>query len=172
MKLYPQSGLMLIHSNGLSDKEQGQEIKGKGETGQDKTQQTVRPEFREAVKNPKGRLAREKEKINVGTDDKRRSILNREERINFYPQRSTRQGLQEEKGEGELQHGGRGYNQSQGRERNKGNRRGEEVQERREEKGELNTCQKGRMGGHVSSGEGRRLVVILMLILFHLYRLG
>ena len=34
MKLYPQSGLMVIHSNGLSDKEQGQEIKGKEETRQ------------------------------------------------------------------------------------------------------------------------------------------
>ena len=29
MKLYPQSGLMVIHGKGLSDKEQGQEIKGK-----------------------------------------------------------------------------------------------------------------------------------------------
>ena len=39
MKLYPQIGLMVIYSNGLSVKEQGQEIKEKGETGQDKTQQ-------------------------------------------------------------------------------------------------------------------------------------
>ena len=38
------------------------------------------------AKNPEGRLAREKEKINVGTDDKRRSILSREERVEFYPQ--------------------------------------------------------------------------------------
>ena len=32
MKLYPQSGLMVIHSDRLSDKEQRQKIKGKGET--------------------------------------------------------------------------------------------------------------------------------------------
>ena len=36
MKLYLQSRLMLIHGNRLSNKEQGKEIKGKGETGQDK----------------------------------------------------------------------------------------------------------------------------------------
>ena len=46
MELYPQSGLMVIHSNGLSDKEQGQEIKRKGETGLGKTQQTVGPEIK------------------------------------------------------------------------------------------------------------------------------
>ena len=32
MKLYPQSGLMVIHSDRLSNKEQRQKIKGKGET--------------------------------------------------------------------------------------------------------------------------------------------
>ena len=32
MKLYPQSGLMEIHSDGLSDKEQRQKIKGEGDT--------------------------------------------------------------------------------------------------------------------------------------------
>ena len=85
MKLYPQSGLMVIHGNGLSNKEQEQEIKGKGETGQDKEQRTVRPEIKETFKNPKGRLAREK-KINAGTEDKRRSILSREEGIDFHPQ--------------------------------------------------------------------------------------
>ena len=32
IKLYPQSGLMEIHSDGLSDKEQRQKIKGEGDT--------------------------------------------------------------------------------------------------------------------------------------------
>ena len=77
---------MIIHSNGLNDKKQGQEIKGKEKTGQDKTQQNVRPAIKEAVRNPKGRLAREEKKINLGTEDKRRSILSREEGIEFYPQ--------------------------------------------------------------------------------------
>ena len=99
MKLYPQRGLMVKHSNGLSDKCQGHDIKGKGETGQDKAQWTVRPETKEAVKNPKARLVRKKEKINVGTDDKRRSILSREERIGFYTQCSTQQGVRKEKGD-------------------------------------------------------------------------
>ena len=41
MKLYPQSGLMVIHSDGLSDNEQRQKIKGEGETGQDRAPLTV-----------------------------------------------------------------------------------------------------------------------------------
>ena len=46
MKLYPQSGLMVIHSDGLSDKEQRQKIKGKGETGQDKAKLMVLVEIK------------------------------------------------------------------------------------------------------------------------------
>ena len=84
MKLYPQSKLMVIHGNRLNNKAQGQEIKGKGETGQDKVQRTVRPEIKEAVKNPKERLAREEKKINLGTEDKRKSIQSRDEGIEFY----------------------------------------------------------------------------------------
>ena len=37
--------------------------------------------------------------------DKRRPVLGREERIDFYPQWSQQQGLREEKKEGELRHG-------------------------------------------------------------------
>ena len=46
MKLDPQSGLTVIHSDGLSDKEQRQKIKGKGETRQDKVQPTVLEEIK------------------------------------------------------------------------------------------------------------------------------
>ena len=72
-------------------------------------QQTVRPEIKEVVKNLKGRLKGEEEKINVGAEDKRRSILSREGGIDFYPQWSTQQGVREEKWEGELCQEGRGY---------------------------------------------------------------
>ena len=57
MKLYPQSGLMVIHSDRLSDKEQRQKIKGKGETGQDKAKLMVLVE------------------IKVNTEDQRRPVL-------------------------------------------------------------------------------------------------
>ena len=44
---------------------------------------------------------------------------------------------------------------------NKGNRRGKryrnEEEKRKQKKKGRNTCLKGRMGGHVSSGEGRKL---------------
>ena len=86
MKLYPQSGLTVIHSNGVSDNEQKQEVQGKEETGQGITQPTVKTKIKEAVKNLKERLSRVEKKINVGTEDKRRPILSREEGIDFYPQ--------------------------------------------------------------------------------------
>ena len=50
----------------------------------------------------------------------RRPVLDREEKIDFYPQ----QGVREDKEEGEQGHKGRGYTESQ---------RKEEMQERREE---------------------------------------
>ena len=86
MKLYLHCGLVVIHSNRLSDKGQGQKVQEKGETGQDKTQGTVRPEIKEAVKNPKERFTSEEQKINMCSEDKRRLILSREEGIDFYPQ--------------------------------------------------------------------------------------
>ena len=102
-------------------------------------------------------MAREEKKINVCAEDKRRPILSRDEGIDFYPQWSTQQGVRE----GELRQEGRGYNRSQGGERIAGNRRGEEAQEQggenKAEKMGRNTCLKGRIGDHVSSGKGRRL---------------
>ena len=78
-ELYPHSGLMVIHSDELSNNEQRQKIKGKGETGQDKVQLMFVAE------------------IKVNTEDQRRPILSREERIDFYPQWSLQQGVREEK---------------------------------------------------------------------------
>ena len=80
MKLYPQGGLMVIHGNGLSDKEQGHEIKGKEETRQDQAQPTVRSEIKETVRNLKVRLDREEKEINVDPEDKGRSVPSREGR--------------------------------------------------------------------------------------------
>ena len=59
------------------------------------------------VKNTKARLDREEKGINMSIEDKRRSILSREEGIDFYPQWSLQQGVRE--GEGELRQEGRGY---------------------------------------------------------------
>ena len=81
------------------------------------------------VKNTKARLDREEKGINMSIEDKRRSILSREEGIDFYPQWSLQQGVREEKWEGELHKGGKGYNRSQGGKRNNEDRRREEVQE-------------------------------------------
>ena len=54
--------------------EQRQKVKGKGETGQDKVHLTVIAE------------------IKMNTEDQRRPVLSREERIDFYPQWSLQQG--------------------------------------------------------------------------------
>ena len=62
--------------------------------------------------------------IKVNTEDQRRPVLSREERIDFYPQQSLQLGVREEKEEGELRRKDRGYNESQGE---------GEIQERREE---------------------------------------
>ena len=47
------------------------------------------------VKNTKARLDREEKGINMSIEDKRRSILSREERIHFYTQWSTQQGVRD-----------------------------------------------------------------------------
>ena len=85
MKLYPQSGLMVIQGNRLSEKEQGQEIKGKGETGQDKMQWTVRLEIKKGSRIRRGGWLEERRRLIWGTEDKRRSILSREKGIDFSP---------------------------------------------------------------------------------------
>ena len=64
-----------------------------------------------------------KEKIK-GKEKLRRTVLDKEKKINFYPQWKQQQGVREEKEERERQHEGRGYIES---------RREEEMQERREE---------------------------------------
>ena len=46
MQLYLKSGLMVIHSDRLSNKEQRQKIKGKGGTGQDKANKMVVAEIK------------------------------------------------------------------------------------------------------------------------------
>ena len=79
MKLYPQSRLMVKHSDELSNEEQWQKIKGKGEKRLDKVQLTILAE------------------IKVNTEEQRRPVLSREERIDFYPQWSLQQGVREEK---------------------------------------------------------------------------
>ena len=64
MKLYPQSVLMAIHNEGVTDKEQRQEVKGKEKIGQDETQRTARTKSKETFQNPKERWAREEKKMN------------------------------------------------------------------------------------------------------------
>ena len=59
MKLYLHCGLVVIHSNRLSDKGQGQKVQEKGETGQDKTQGTVGQRLKKRSRiQRKGLLAR------------------------------------------------------------------------------------------------------------------
>ena len=89
MELYPQSGLMVIHNDKLNNKEQKQEVQGNEKTRQSETQRIARTKIKETVPNPKERGAREKKKINMITEDKRRPLLSREEGIDFYPQWST-----------------------------------------------------------------------------------
>ena len=77
MRLYPQSKLMVIRDKRLSDKEQGQEIKEKEGTRQDQTQQTVRLEIKETVRNPRVKVGREDKEINMDTKENGRTNLGR-----------------------------------------------------------------------------------------------
>ena len=72
------------------------------------------------------------------------------QQMKLYPESKLM--VREENREGELQKGGRGYNRSQGGKRNKE----EKTKQKMRGRGR-NTCRKGRMGDHVSSGEVKRL---------------
>ena len=106
----------------------GEEETKTNEKGEEGEQTKLNPQNEIMVKHINGFSDKKQRKKVKGKEETRqeprRPVLDREEKIDFYPHWKQQEGVREEKKEGEQRHKGRGYTESQ---------REEKMQERRKE---------------------------------------